>query len=163
MSRWRFHPPMAGGSGPEEDLKDEVRKLSSRIAELEGMLSEIREPFSRLSEIGRNYFRLMEIYMKFGEVSPSAAIPGLKDPMSRDIVNALFQKGGQNISEVTDALRARRGSASRRIVRERLASLELEGVVRSERRRKTVEYHVSDELVGKWSQMLGFVKRGGRP
>ena len=154
---------MAGGFGPEDDLKDEVRRLSTRIAELEGMLSQLREPFSQLQDVGRNYFRLVELYMRFGEVSPSTAVPGLRDPMSRDIVNALFQKDGQNISEITEALRARRGSASRRIVRERLAALERDGVVLGKRRRKTVEYHVSDEVVRKWSQMLGFVKRGDRP
>ncbi len=154
---------MADAPGPEGDLKEEVRRLSGRIAELEGMLSQLREPFSQLQDIGRNYFRLIELYMKFGEVSPAAAIPGLKDPMSRDIVNALFQRSGQNISEITEMVRGRRGSASRRIIRERLAELEEQGIVRGERRSKTVEYHVSDELVRKWSQMLGIVKRGDRP
>lgn len=154
---------MAGGPDGEEDLKEEVRRLGARIGELESMLGQLREPFSHMQDMSRNYFRLIELYMKFGEVSPEAAIPGLKDPISRDIVNALFQRGGQNISEMTEALRARRGSASRRIVRQRLAALEQEGVVRSEMRRKTVEYHVSDEVVRKWSEMLGFFKGGDRP
>jgi DNA-binding transcriptional ArsR family regulator len=154
---------MADAPGPEDDLKDEVRRLSARIAELEGMLSQLREPFGQLQDIGRNYFRLIELYMRFGEVSPTAAVPGLKDPMSRDIVNALFQRGGQNISELTEAVRQKRGSASRRIIRQRLSELEGQGVVRGERKKKTVEYHVSDDVVRKWSQMLGFVNRGDRP
>jgi DNA-binding transcriptional ArsR family regulator len=149
---------MAGEPGPEEDLRDEVRKLSARIGELEGMLVQLREPFGQLQDVSRNYFRLIELYMRFGEVSPEAAIPGLKDPISRDIVNALFQKGGQNISEITEAVRARRGTASRRIVRDKLAELGRDGIVRGERRTKTVEYHVSDEVVRKWSQLLGFHK-----
>jgi len=154
---------MAGKPEAEDDLKDEVRKLSTRIGELESVLSQLREPFSQLQDIGRNYFRLIELYMKFGEISPDSALPGLKDSMSRDIVNALFQKNGQNISELTEAVRARRGSASRRIIRARLAELEEQGIVRGERTGKAVEYHVSDEVVRKWSQMLGFVKRGDRP
>jgi len=154
---------MADAPGPEQDLRDEVRRLSARIAELEGMLSQLREPFSQLQDIGRNYFRFIELYMKFGAVSPDSALPGLKDSMSRDIVNALFQRGGLNISEITEAVRARRGSASRRIIRQRLAELEEQGILRGTRRRKTVEYHVSDEVVRKWSQMLGFVNRGDRP
>jgi len=140
----------------EEDLKEEVRKLSARIGELEGLLSQLREPFSRLQELSGNYFRLIELYMRFGEVSPESTIPGLKDPISRDIIRALFKKGGQNISEITEVVRQRRGSASRRIVRQRLAVLEKEGIVRGERRRKTTEYHVTDEVGRKWSQMLGF-------
>jgi DNA-binding transcriptional ArsR family regulator len=154
---------MAGDTGPEDDLKDEVRRLSTRIGELESMLAQLREPFGQLQDISRNYFRFIELYMKFGEISPDSALPGLKDSISRDIVNALFQRGGQNISEITEAVRRRRGSASRRIIRARLAELEEQGIVRRERLRKTVEYHVSDEVVRKWSQMLGFVKRGDRP
>jgi len=149
---------MATDSGPEGELKDEVRKLGARIGELESLLSQLREPFGQLQDISRNYFRLIELYMRFGEVSPVEAIPDLKDPISRDIVNALFQRRGQNISELTDAVRLRRGSASRRIIRSRLAELEKGGIVRGERLRKTAEYHVSDEVVRKWSQMLGFHK-----
>lgn len=149
---------MAGRAEGDEDLKEEVQKLSARIGELEGLLRQLREPFGQLQDISRNYFRLIELYMRFGEISPESTVPGLKDPISRDIVNALFQRSGQNISELTDAVRRRRGSASRRIVRQRLAELEKEGIVRGERIKKTVEYHVSDEVVRKWSQMLGFLK-----
>jgi len=154
---------MASGQDGGEDLKEEVRRLGARISELEGMLSQLREPFGRLEDISRNYFRLMELYMRFGQVSPEAAVPGLRDPISRDIVTALFQRGGQNISEITEMLRAKRGSASRRIVRQRLAALEKDGIVRGERRRKTVEYSVSDDVARKWSEMLGFFKGGDRP
>lgn len=154
---------MAGDPEGEEDLKQEVRRLGARIGELEGLLAQLREPFGRLEDISRSYFRLIELYMRFGEVSPQAAVPGLKDPISRDIVSTLFQRGGQNISEITEALRARRGSASRRIVRQKLVALEKDGVVRGERRRKTVEYSVSEDVARKWSEMLGFFKGGDRP
>jgi DNA-binding transcriptional ArsR family regulator len=149
---------MAGRPEGDEDLKEEVRKLSARIGELEGLLRQLREPFGQLQDISSNYFRLIELYMRFGEVSPGSTVPGLKDPISRDIVNALFQRSGQNISELTDAVRRRRGSASRRIVRQRLADLEKDGIVRGETTKRAVEYHVSDEVVRKWSQMLGFLK-----
>jgi DNA-binding transcriptional ArsR family regulator len=154
---------MAGGPDADEELKEEIRRLGARIGELESLLGQLREPFGRLEDISRNYFRLIELYMKFGEVSPEAAIPGLKDPISRDIVNTLFQRGGQNTSEITEAVRIRRGSASRRIVRAKLAELEALGIVRGESRRKTVEYHISDDVVRKWSEMLGFFKGGDRP
>jgi len=149
---------MAGRPEGDEDLKEEVQKLSARIGELEGLLRQLREPFGQLQDISSNYFRLIELYMRFGEISPESTVPGLKDPISRDIVNALFQRRGQNISELTDAVRRRRGSASRRIVRQRLADLEKDGIVRGETTKRAVEYHVSDEVVRKWSQMLGFLK-----
>jgi DNA-binding transcriptional ArsR family regulator len=146
-----------------DELRREVRRLGARIGELEDLLSRFREPFGRLEDISRGYFRLLELYMRFGEVSPETAIPGLKDPISREIVSALFRRSGQNISELTDAVRTRRGSASRRIVRERLAELEGQGVVRGEQRKKTVEYSISEEVARKWSEMLGFFKSGDRP
>ena len=154
---------MAGEPKGTEDLKEEVRRLGARIGELESMLGQLREPFGRLEDISRSYFRLVELYMRFGQVSPEAAVPGLKDPISRDIVNALFQRGGQNISEITEELRRKRGSASRRIVRQRLAALEEGGIVRGERRGKLVEYSVSGDVARKWSQMLGLFKGGDRP
>jgi DNA-binding transcriptional ArsR family regulator len=154
---------MASEGDDEEALKREVRRLGARIGELEALLSRLREPFSKLEDISRNYFRLIELYMRFGEVSPQTAIPGLKDPISREIVNMLFRRSGQNISELTDAVRARRGSASRRIIRARLAELVEKGIVLGVSRRKTVEYSISEEVARKWSEMLGFFKAGDQP
>jgi len=51
------------------------------------------------------------------------------DDISRHIVEALAEGGPMNISELTRAVRARRGTASRRVVRERLMRLLEEGLV----------------------------------
>jgi len=51
------------------------------------------------------------------------------DDISRHIIEALAEGGPMNISELTRAVRARRGKASRRVVRERLEELLDRGLV----------------------------------
>ena len=145
-------------SETEEDLRNEIKELNQRIGELEHVLSELREPLSQLHNAARGYYKFIDLFMKFGGVSPDKIIPGMKDSISKEILNILFEKNGQNISQITDVLRTRRGTASRRIVREKLAKLEEAGYVIRKEKKKSVEYYVSDELLKKWSQVLGFNK-----
>ena len=149
---------MPPGSDDEEDLKEQVKKLNARIAELETMLGQFQEPFRKLYGAAQNYYKFVDLYMKYGEVSPELTVPDLKDPISKDIIVVLFEKNGQNTSQITDAVKAKRGSASRRIIREKLGKLEEGGYVRSEQTKKAVIYYLSDELVKKWSEVLGFSK-----
>jgi DNA-binding transcriptional ArsR family regulator len=145
-------------SETEEDLRSEIKELNQRIGELEQVISELREPLSQLHNAARGYYKFIDLFMKFGGVSPDKIIPGVKDSISKEILNILFEKNGQNISQITDILRTRRGTASRRIVREKLAKLEEAGYVIKKEKKKSVEYYVSDELLKKWSQVLGFNK-----
>jgi hypothetical protein len=154
----------------EEDLQEDVRELRKQVEALREVLGKFTEPYreiagylDQLQTITRGYFRLMDLYSKHGAVSPDLVIPGLKDDISKHIVTALFEKGDRNISQVTEAVKAKRGTASRRIVRERILELETQGVLVSTSGTRGRTFRVSQEIVEKWSQVLGFPKYKDQP
>jgi len=141
----------------EDELKDEIAELKQRIGELEFVLSKALEPLSWLNSAAGNYMRLMDVYSRFGSISPDVLVPGVKDPISTEIINVLAKGKQMNVSQLTDAVRDRRGTASRRIVRERLAELvEKDIVEKSGGQRPT--YKLTEEVVRKWAEVLGFIK-----
>jgi DNA-binding transcriptional ArsR family regulator len=149
----------------EEDEGKRIEELTQRIEELEETIREVAQPYSELvrqlamfQETVQKYFRLMDLYQKHGVVSIDTILPQLKDPISKEIMRILLDKPGLNISEITEELRARRGSSSRRIVRERLGELLAEGLVKEKSDRKEKTYEISEEVVRKWSQVLGLSK-----
>ncbi len=153
------------GEEEDEDIRKELKELSAKIDRLEETLTKISAPYSDLvgylakfQNISQSYFKLLELYDKHGSLSPEIIIPGLKDPISKDIIVILFNKKEQNISQITEELKKRRGTASRRIVREKLKALEEQDVVVCEEGTKTKKYSISPEVVEKWSQMLSFPK-----
>lgn len=146
----------------EEDLKDQIRALSEKMESLEDSMKLVAAPYSQLidyldrfQKISSSYFRLLELYQRYGEISPDLLVPGVKDSISRDIVKILFERDGQNISQISDKLKERRGTSSRRIVRERLKSLEEKGVVRSKGSSRSKEYWLTEGYVRKWYELLG--------
>jgi len=149
----------------EEEVRRDLRELKEQVEALRETLTRVAEPYSELvaylgqfQTISRSYFRMLELYQKYGSVSPDLVIPGLKDDISKHIVLALFDRGDRNISQITEAIKAKRGTASRRIVRERLEELEREGVVVSASGSRGRTFRVSEEIVRKWSQVLGLAK-----
>ncbi len=154
---------MAGEEEKDEET-DQLEDLASKIEQLEGAVNLLRKPYAeilghldRLQEIARSYFRLLDLLDRYGSLSPDMAIPELKDPISRDIVKVLFEKGGRNISQITESVRRLRGKASRRIVRERLQNLESKGVVVASTQSRGKVYDVSEETARRWSKVLGLV------
>ncbi len=147
-----------------EEKKAQLEDLASKIEQLEGAIHLLRKPYGellghldRLQEIARSYFRLLDLLERYGSLSPDMAIPELKDPISRDIVKALFEKGGRNISQIAEAVRKLRGKSSRRIIRERLQTLESKGVVVATTQSRGKVYDVSDKTVRHWARILGLV------
>lgn len=154
----------------EEDLRDEIRELRTQIAQLSEALEMAVRPYQKvlgqldeLQGVAKRYFGLLELYQRYGEISPEVVIPGLKDPISQEVVKILFDKGDRNISQIAEQMRQRRGSASRRIVRERLDKLVENGVVTVSTDSKQRRFNISDEVVQKWSQLLGLQKYEGQP
>lgn len=149
----------------EEDQGKKIDELTHKVEDLESALREVARPYAELAaqlsqfqETVQKYFRLMDLYQKFGSVSIDTILPEVKDPISKDIVKLLLDKPNLNISEITDQLRDRRGSASRRIVRDRLNEMVEMKVLVERAGTKEKDYSVADHVVKKWSQVLGLTK-----
>lgn len=144
---------------------DDVQELSKRIGQLEEALRDVTRPYSELSEhiarfqdiVGR-YFRLLDLYQRHGSISIDVILPEVKDTISREIMKILLDKPGLNISKITEELRTRSGSASRRIVRGRLQDMVESGLLIESAGKKTKTYEISESVVMKWSQVLGLSK-----
>lgn len=149
----------------EPDIRKEIQDLRDQMEALSAALDRIAKPYGQLFDylerfqgIASSYFRVLSLFEKYGSVSPEIVVPGLKDPISKEIVKALFDKGGRNISQITDAVKARRGTASRRIVRDKLRSLMGAGVVIAEGDGKVRTFRIAPDIMDKWSQVLGLAK-----
>src|SRR5690242_19700560 len=101
-----------------DDIQHEVRELREQVEALREALGKVAEPYQeiasyldRLQGLASGYFRLLDLYAKYGAVSPDLDIPGLKDDISRHIVSALFENADRNISQITKAVKGKRGTA----------------------------------------------------
>ena len=139
-----------------KDLKKEVKELNKRISELEKILSEVIAPLREVSRTTQNYLKITSLVLEHGGLTPDMILPELKDQISREIVRVLLDRQDQNISEITELVRSKRGTASRRIIRERLKELEEKRIVQKQMKGKLYVYTLTDNVIKKWSQMLGF-------
>ena len=146
----------------DEDLEDQIKSLSDKMESLEESMRMVATPYSQLLEyierfqkISSSYFRLIDLYQRYGEISPDLLVPGVKDSISREIVKILFDRDGQNISQITQRLKERRGTSSRRTVRERLKELQDRGVVVSRGSERAKIYWLTEGYVKKWYELLG--------
>jgi len=146
----------------DDDLEKQIKSLSDKMESLEESMRVVTGPYSQLLEyierfqkISSSYFRLIDLYQKYGEISPDLMMPEVKDPISKEIVKILFDRDGQNISQITDKLKERRGTSSRRIVRERLKELEEKGVLVSKGSERARTYWLAERYVQKWYELLG--------
>ena len=151
-----------GKEGQTEELQEQIKALAEKMESVEESMSKVAQPYSQLLEyierfqkISSSYFKMLGLYQRYGAISPDLLIPGVKDSISRDIVKVLFERDGQNISQITDKLKEMRGTSSRRIVRERLKELEAKGVLRSKGNTKSKDYWLTEEYIDKWYQLLG--------
>lgn len=150
-------------AGTDESKK--IEELTERISQLEDAIRQVSVPYAELvsqlstfQETVGKYFRLMDLYQRYGVVSIDTILPEVKDPISKDILRILLDRPGLNISQLTDELKSRRGSSSRRIVRDKLQELAEMKLVIEEAGRNEKTYHLSEEVVRKWSQVLGLSK-----
>ncbi len=148
-----------------DDEAKRIQELTKRIAQMEETIRQVSVPYSQLAaqlatfqETVGKYFRLMDLYQRYGVVSVDTIVPEVKDPISKDIMRILLDRPGLNISQLTDELKGRRGSSSRRIVREKLNELAEKKLVVEEAGRNERSYRLSEDVVKRWSQVLGLTK-----
>jgi len=142
----------------EEGLRREVRELTDKIRELEDMVARIQQPVEQMRSFASTYIGMVDAFLRMGTLPEEKLFHDVTDDISRDILKALLRRSDANISQITEMVRERRGSASRRIIRERLKQLEEQGKVRGHRDKNAAVYRLSPELVQQWSQLLGFFK-----
>ncbi len=106
------------------DTIETVMANSQQNPELSSLLSDLKGGVSLYSEPLKAIKRLYDArkLLKGREVE--------RDELSRLIIQALALRGELNISQLERELRSARGTASRRIIRDRLVNLEKDGVVK---------------------------------
>lgn len=139
-----------------KDLEKEIKELNKRISELEKMLSKVINPLQQVSNTTQKYLKITSLVLEHGGLTPDMILPEIKDYISQQIVRALIDKKEQNISQITELVRSKRGTASRRIIRERLKELEENKIVKKQQKGSIYVYSLTDKVIKKWSQMLGF-------
>jgi len=139
-----------------KDLEKEVKELNKRINELEKMISQIMKPLRAVSTTTNNYLRLTGLLLEHGGLTPDLLIPDIKDSISKEIIRVLIDRKDQNISQITEIVRNKRGTASRRIIRDRLKKLEEKNIVKKDMKGSLYVYSISESVIKKWSKMLGF-------
>ena len=139
-----------------KDLTDEVKELNKRITELEKMLSTIVQPLQKVQDTATGYMRIVQLLLEHGGLTPDLVLPDVKDPISREIIRVLLERSEQNISQITELVRSKRGTASRRIIRERISELVDKNLVQKKQKGSLYVYSLSSDVIKKWSKLIGF-------
>jgi hypothetical protein len=140
----------------KKNLTEEVKELNKRINELEEMLSAVIAPLKDVGKVTQNYMKLISILIDRGGLTPDMILPDVKDSISKDIVRALLERPNQNISQIEELVRSKRGTASRRIIREKLVLLEEKNIIQKQLKGSLYVYSLNETVIKKWSQLLGF-------
>ena len=138
-----------------KDLAEEVKELNKRIGELEKMISVLVQPLQRVQTTTSNYLKVVQLLLEHGGLTPDLILPEVKDPISKEIVRVLLDKNEQNVSQITELVRSKRGTASRRIIREKIHELTKKNVISKQQKGSLYVYSLSQDVIKKWSQLLG--------
>ncbi|MFO7677952.1 MAG: helix-turn-helix domain-containing protein [Thermoplasmatota archaeon] len=138
-----------------KNLEKEIQELQQRIKELEEMLSRAIQPIQSFSKTTQQYLRLVNLLLEHGGLTPEVIFPQIKDAISQQIIRSLLETPNQNVSEITQRVKNKRGTASRRIIRNKLKYLMEQKIVESNQQGTRIVYRLTDEVIKKWSQLLG--------
>ena len=120
------------------------------------MLSVLIKPLPDVRKTTSNYMRLTGLLLDHGGLTPDLILPEVKDPISKEIVRVLMDRSEQNISQITELIRSKRGTASRRIIREKIQELAEKNIIQKHQKGSLYVYSLTEKVIKKWSQMLGF-------
>ncbi len=121
-----------------EEVQDRLEEISSRLARVETLIERLGPGLDEVSESAKViregfefYDSMVRLMSKFTKSERLETRYGdlKKDDISWRIIQILDNSRPLNISQITAAVRAERGTASRRIVRERVKSLVDRGVL----------------------------------
>jgi DNA-binding transcriptional ArsR family regulator len=120
---------------PEETLEKRLERLERLLLDAVRRLEKLEELLSSMGSEAAVAARLATVFSMPAYAAIEAArritrlYPRVSDPVSRAVLEALADCEPHSISEVTKRIRELRGTASRRIVRERLSLLASRGIV----------------------------------
>jgi DNA-binding transcriptional ArsR family regulator len=149
---------MNRATSQKKDLPDEIKELNTRIGELEKMVAALMKPLTEVRNTAQSYMKLAALLLDHGGLTPDLILPELKDAISKDIVRVLLERSDMNISQITELVRNKRGTASRRIVREKLVELETKNIIQKHKQGSRYVYSLTAEVIRKWTQLLGLSK-----
>lgn len=122
-----------------EEVEDKLSEISERLARVETLIERIGPGIEEVSDSARViregfefYDGLVKLMGKFTKTERLESRFGdlKKDDISWKIIKVLDESRPLNISQITAAVRAERGTASRRIVRERVNMLLSRGILK---------------------------------
>jgi len=114
------------------------------------------EPLRNAEHVTRSYFRVAGLLLEKGGLTPDMLFPEVEDSISKEIVRVLLSRPDQNISQITELVRSARGTASRRIIREKLQELRSKEIIQKQQKGSRAVYSITDKVLKRWSRMLGF-------
>lgn len=124
----------------EEAIEERLERLERLLLDAVRRLEKLEELLSSMGSEAAVAARLATVFSMPAYAAIEAArritrlYPRVSDPVSRAILEALADCEPHSISEVTRRVRGLRGTASRRIVRERLSILASKGILLVEER-----------------------------
>jgi predicted nuclease with TOPRIM domain len=122
-----------------EEVQDRLDEISKRLARLEELVERVGPGIDEVSQSAKViregfefYDGLVKLMTKFTKAERLESRFGdlKKDDISWRIIQILDVSRPLNISQITAAVRAERGTASRRIVRDRVNSLIKRGILK---------------------------------
>jgi predicted nuclease with TOPRIM domain len=121
-----------------EEVQDRLDEISDRLARLEELIERVSPGLDEVTKSARViregfefYDGMVKLMTKFTKAERLESRFGdlKKDDISWRIITILDNSRPLNISQITAAVRAERGTASRRIVRERVNALVSRGIL----------------------------------